>query len=63
MEIKLWNPDWVEAPFEVSFLFGVCVPYSVCSWSRKRRRKWLRQEIRRVTRMAEAPIKWTREVC
>lgn len=41
------NPDYVNAPFELSALLWVPMPQTIRRWSRKRRRKWVRQQMRK----------------
>lgn len=40
------NPDYVSAPFEFSFMFGIPVPKSWNTMNRKRRLKYTRRKVR-----------------
>ena len=45
-ETEFPNMDYVNAPYEVSFLLAVHVPPAVRAWSRKRRLRWRRRVVR-----------------
>lgn len=40
------NPEWITAPYRVSFCFAT--PSRVRGWSRKRRLKWIRREMKKL---------------
>jgi len=48
------NPDWVDAPYRVSFCFWVPVNHRK-HWSRKRRLKWIRRETKRIMKSFRPP--------
>ena len=41
------NPAWENAPYEVVFMVGICLPAAVRRWTKWRRIKWRRQKLRR----------------